>query len=319
VIQWWCAAQTVAWSWRWTPYPGVWLFVLALVACYAAIRRRALANGADAQTLSRRLPCFAAGAVLLWIALDWPIGALGAGYLAWIHMVQFLLIAMAVPPLVLLGMPREAFPGRPSSVRGSAESSGVRSPSPTASAREEDPPRGSRATRFLDHPLFALLAFNAVVVATHLPVVTDTLMASQWGSFLVDILWLGAGLLYWWPVVGPTSPRPGFTPLLRMGYLFASMIFMTAPGAMITFSEFPVYGIYELAPRIGGFAALDDQRIAGLLMKVGGGAITWTAISIIFYRWQRDEKRIMDGELAAITGAGRSTAGTAAAGGAGVQ
>jgi putative membrane protein len=278
VIRWWCAAQTGAWSWSWTAYPGVWLAVLAVAAGGIALRRRARARGALPATPRTHALYFAAGTLLLWIALDWPVGALGAGYLAFVHMIQFLLIGMAVPPLLLLGIPAEVWP-RP---------------------REDGP--FARIRRFATHPLTALLAFEVVVIGTHLPVATDTLMASQAGSFAVDALWLGGGLLFWSPIIAPAAHRPGFGPLLRMGYLFANMVFMTAPGVMITFSEFPLYGIYELAPRIADFPALDDQRIAGLLMKVVGGAITWIAISILFYRWHREENRLLERDLADIAG-----------------
>lgn len=273
MIQWWCAAQTAAWSWTWRAYPGVWLFILAFAAGYVRLLRRARAAGAGMHVLRRKAAYFAAGVLLLWISLDWPVGALGAGYLAYVHMIQFLLIAMAIPPLLLLGIPREALPR----LRDDGVAAGVR--------------------RFITHPLFTLLAFEAIVFGTHLPVSTDQLMATQWGSFLVDTLWLGGGLLYWWPVIAPGGHRAGFPPGLRMGYLFANMVFMTAPGAMITFAEFPMYGIYELAPRIGDFPALDDQRLAGLLMKVVGGAITWIAISILFYRWHNDENRLIERDM----------------------
>jgi putative membrane protein len=273
MIQWWCAAQSAAWSWSWRAYPGVWLFVLALVAVYGKLLRRARARGAEPALLRKHAAYFAAGALLLWISLDWPVGALGAGYLAYVHMIQFLLIAMAVPPLLLLGVPKEALP------------------------RLRDDGAAARIRRFATHPLLTLLAFVVVVYYTHLPVSTDRLMATQWGSFLVDVLWLGGGLLYWWPVIAPGGHRAGFAPGLRMGYLFANMVFMTAPGAMITFAEFPMYGIYELAPRIGDFPALDDQRLAGLLMKIGGGTITWIAISIMFYRWHNDENRLLEQDM----------------------
>ena len=39
-MQWWCAAQGVPWTWRWQAYPGVWLFVLALVGLFRALRAR---------------------------------------------------------------------------------------------------------------------------------------------------------------------------------------------------------------------------------------------------------------------------------------
>jgi putative membrane protein len=273
-MQWWCAARDVAWDWAWRPYPGVWLFLLVLVALYAKMRRTGSADPAP-----RRTAAFATGMLLLWAALDWPIGALGAGYLASAHMVQFLLIALAAPPLLLLGVPRAA--------------------------------RDRLATRTAAlwigraaHPLLALLAFNAVVIATHLPVVTDTLMRTQAGSFAIDTLWLAAGLLYWWPVVVDVPERPRFSPPVRMGYLFASMVFMTAPGAMLTFNDLPIYGIYELAPPMGLLSPVDDQRVAGILMKLGGGAITWTAIAILFVRWNRDENRLLARDLQRVAAAG---------------
>ena len=53
----------------------------------------------------------------------------------------------------------------------------------------------------------------------------------------------------------------------------------------------------SLAPRIADFPALDDQRLAGLLMKIVGGAITWVAISILFYRWHRDENQLIERDM----------------------
>lgn len=266
-MQWWCSARDVAWTWTWQPYPGVWLFLVLLLAGYLRVRR---AVGQGDPHARGRAAAFGGGLVLLWIALDWPVGALGAGYLASVHMLQFLLIALAAPPLLLLGVPRRAV----ERVHGVL----------------------ARTT----HPLLALLVFNAVVIATHLPVVTDTLMRSQLGSFAVDTLWLAAGLLYWWPVVVRAPERPGFSPPVRMVYLFVSMVFMTAPGVMITFSDLPIYGIYELAPPTGVLSPLEDQRIAGVLMKLGAGAILWTAIAILFVRWKLEEDRLLARDMAQL-------------------
>jgi putative membrane protein len=199
----------------------------------------------------------------MWLALDWPLGTLGGGYLASLHMVQFLILGMIAPPLLLLGLPRHG-------------------------------------ERSMLHPLCTLAAFGIIVFATHLPALSDALMRTQAGAFLIDVLWLGGGLLYWWPVVGPAQ-QPSFPPPLRMVYLFALMVLMTGPGAMITFADVPLFSVYELAPRVHGFPALDDQRVAGLLMKVGGAVILWTAISILFYRWHREENRLLEQDLAAVT------------------
>lgn len=270
-MQWWCSAQATAWEWSWQAYPGVWLFVLATGVLYyrAASRRTERRDG-------RRIASFVAGLALLWIALDWPVGALGAGYLASVHMVQFLLIALAAPPLLLYGIP------------------------PDVLSRLRSRPRLWITLRRVTHPLVAILAFNAIVVATHWPGVVDRLMASQLGSFALDMAWLGGGLLFWWPVVCPV-PERRFPYALKVGYLILNTILNTAPYAFLTFAETPFYAVFELAPPVGGLSAREDQQLAGVLMKVGGGVVLWTAITVLFFRWWLSEE---GSEAGAAKGAG---------------
>lgn len=271
-MQWWCAAQGVPWEWSWRPYPGVWAFVLLLAAGYwLALRRlsrgsasRAAPSG-DAGAGRDRIGSFAAGLLLLWIALDWPVGALGAGYLASLHMVQFLLIALASPPLLLYGIP-------PALLRRLVSRRAV-----------------GRMLEAVTHPVAAFLAFNATVVATHWPAAVDGLMVTQAGSFLLDMAWLAGGSILWWPVVCPVPERPRFGYPFKIGYLILNTVAATAPYAFLTFSELPFYAVYELAPPVGGISARTDQRLAGILMKLGGGAVLWTAIGVLFFRWYASE------------------------------
>ncbi len=252
-LQWWCSAQGTPWSWAWRPYPGVWLFVAALaVAYWLAVR--------NDRPVGRRRGFALAGLAFLWLALDWPIGALGGGYLASVHMVQFLLIAILAPPLLLLGVPDGAW---------------------QRLARS----RVARALRLLTHPLVSLAIFQTVLVWTHLPSVVDRLMTTQAGSFAIDTVWLLGGTVFWWPVAAPVPERRRFGYPLKMGYLFLATVLNTMPYAFLTFGETPYYGIYELAPRVSGIPARQDQQVAGLLMKVGGGLILWTAITILWFRW----------------------------------
>ncbi len=257
-LQWWCSAQGVPWTWEWRPYPGVWLFVLALAAAYWGLVRRGAPGGG-------RTGFAVAGLVTLWLALDWPIGALGGGYLSSVHMLQFLLIAIAAPALLLLGVPG-------------------------ATWRRLAASRASGVLRPATHPLVTLALFQVVVVWTHLPAVVDTLMVTQLGSFALDALWLAGGLAFWWPVLAPVPRRPRFVDPLKMGYLFLAMVLNTLPYAFLTFGETPYYGIYELAPPVAGIPARQDQQVAGLLMKVGGGLILWTAITILWFRWYAREE-----------------------------
>lgn len=271
-MQWWCAAQGVPWEWSWRPYPGVWAFVLLLAAGYwLAVRRGTTGNGVrppsagDAGAGKGRIWSFAAGLLLLWVALDWPVGALGAGYLVSLHMVQFLLIALASPPLILHGIP------------------------PAVLRRLASRRLAGRLLEAVTHPVAAFLAFNATVVATHWPSAVDGLMATQAGSFLLDMAWLLGGIVFWWPVVCPVPERPGFGYPFKIGYLILNTVAATAPYAFLTFSELPFYAVYELAPPVGDISARTDQRLAGILMKMGGGAVLWTAIGVLFFRWYARE------------------------------
>ncbi|MDQ3878764.1 MAG: cytochrome c oxidase assembly protein, partial [Actinomycetota bacterium] len=36
--------------------------------------------------------------------------------------------------------------------------------------------------------------------------------------------------------------------------------------------------------------AVTDQRIAGLIMKIGGGLLLWTVIAVIFFTWNAREE-----------------------------
>lgn len=264
-MQWWCSAQGVAWTWQWRPYIGVWLLIGLLAGAYVVLRRRTGADDGSWRPLS-----FAAGLLALWVALDWPVGALAAGYLASVHMVQFLLVGVVGPVLLLLGVPRGAF------------------------ARLSRRPAAVAALRRLTHPLVAIAVFNLVVAFTHWPTIVDGLMGTQIGSFGIDMLWLAGGLVFWWPVVCPVPVRPGFSDFLKIGYLILNTIVSTAPFVYLTFSHLPVYATYELAPPIEGISKREDQQLAGILMKVGGGLIVWTAISILFFRWHQREE---EGEL----------------------
>ena len=261
-MQFWCSATNTAWSWTWTAYPGVWLFLALLWFAVARWNRAASRRaGTDHGPMH---PAFYGGLVLLWLALDWPIGALGAGYLASVHMVQFILIAMLAPPALLLGL----------------------SPQTLAMAGR------SALVRRLTSPVMALAVFNAIVLLTHLPPIVDGLMTSQVGSMVIDLLWLAGGLAFWWPIILATPARPSFVPPLRMLYLIVGLMFspvMFGVAGFMVYSQHPLYGVYELAPPFAGFSSRDDHQLAGVLMSIIGAIVAFVGLSVIFFRWSKTD------------------------------
>lgn len=257
-VQWWCAATTEPWTGRWQAYPGVWLFMLAL----AAMSWRVWRNVPDERRRPGRLVSLVAGLLLVWIALDWPVGPLGAGYLSSVHAVQFLLLAMFAPPLLLIG--------------GAAG----------LEALLQRHPRARSAVSAATHPLIAMIVFVIVMVATHVPTVVDAFMASQLGAFAIDTLWLGSGLLFWYPAVARMPERSRFNPPLRMLYLFFGTQAHLFIAVWLLSAGFPVYGTYELSPPIAALDPVQDQQLAGALMIALGGPFVLAAITVIFFRWQ---------------------------------
>lgn len=274
-MQWWCSSQTGAWTWSWQPYPGVWLFLLAIAALYARMRGRDDSVGDERW----RTVSFAGGIVLLWMALDWPLGPLGASYQLSLHMVQFLLVAVGAPPLLLLGVP----PGAWRSL--------------THRHRTLD------VIRVLTHPLVAFFLFSAALTLSHWPEVTDWLMATQLGAFALDMSWLIAGLIFWWPVVAPVPARPKFGGLLKVAYLGANIVIVRPPVVMMFYSKFPLYATYELAPPVPwGGTPLDDQQLAGAIMKAGSAWIMAIAMTVVFYRWHLKQPAAGSGQRSAPSG-----------------
>lgn len=62
------------------------------------------------------------------------------------------------------------------------------------------------------------------------------------------------------------------------------------PAAFLTFADYPIYAVYELAPRMSGLSAAEDQQLAGLVMKIVGGFTLFGTASVLFFRWYAQEE-----------------------------
>ena len=264
-VQWWCSARGIPWKWQWQPYPGVWLAVLALGAFYHRWSKPGhSATNEVAPSSARRIGGWI-GVALVWMALDWPGGPLGTGYLASVHAAQFLILAMVAPPLMLRGLDRDK-------LRELFERDGA----------------PAKIIRALTTPLFAMILFTVVMLGTHAVRIVDTWMSSQIGAFGLDLAWFLSGLIFWWPVVIDVPLRVHFGPPMRMLYLFAGTQAHLYLSMWLLLAEYPAYGIYELAPRVTGLSALEDQQVAGGLLLTLGGTYVLAVISVLFFRWFED-------------------------------
>ncbi len=254
----------------WTAHPDVWLLVIVLVASYfGAIRYLSQGRApADEEPATQTQKFFyLSGVVMLWIGADWPLHDLSEDFLFSAHMVQHTLFSLVAAPLLLLGMPAWLLRTL------------------LATLKLE------RAFRILTKPLIALLLFNAVIVVTHMPAVVDAAVGSEPVHLLVHLVLFLSSVLMWWPVVDPLPETKRLSEPAKMLYLFLQSIVPTVPASFLTFSDGILYESYAGFPRLWGIDVITDQRIAGLLMKIGGGLLLWLAIAILFFRWNANEER----------------------------
>jgi len=250
----------------WHLHPDVWLLFGSIVAAYLIAARRHLAATSE-ETPRRKKALFLGGMGVLWIGADWPVHDLAEGYLYLMHMTQHLLFTLIAAPLLIAGMP--AFMLR-----------WLLAPRPVR-----------RVFRFFTRPLVALVLFNGVLLFTHWPAVVEASVGSEPTHLALHVLIVASALVMWWPVMSPLPEMPSLAAPGQMIYLFLQSLAPTIPASFLTFGHTPLYPVYATFPRIWGVPALEDQLIAGLIMKLGGGLLLWSVIAVIFFRWFEREQR----------------------------
>lgn len=266
-MRFWCSQLYEEWSWVPRPYLGVWLIMIGLVVNRHFALRRWRARMATPGVTTRQRWWFWLGVLAFWVSSDWPVGTLGAGYLLLVHMAQYLLYTFVAAPLLLLSMPE----WRMRQLVMRFHLYGV--------------------LRAISKLLPAVLIANFILLATHAPWTVDTLRVSQIGSFSLDLVWLIGGFLLWLPVISPMPELKVRSVPLRCVYLFlAAGLTPMIPGGFFTFSRYPLFDTYEIAPRVG-LSALADQQIAGAMMKVGSVPLIWIVIAVVWARWAAEEER----------------------------
>ena len=245
----------------WHPDPTVVTGLAALAGLYAWALRRGAAQG-------RRVPApkitafYAALAVLLG-ALTGPVHDLADYYLFSAHMVQHLLLAFAMPPLLLYGTPGWML-------------------GPLVAH-----PAALRLGRALTRPAGAFAAFNLVLVAWHLPPLYNLAMNEHPVHIVQHLMIMAASVILWWPVLSPLPELPRAPYPVQMLYLFAVGLPMVMVSIFITMADDVLYPYYAAAPRVWPeLSAHADQHLGGLIMWIPGGLVFLAALSVVFFRWQ---------------------------------
>ncbi|HVA82092.1 MAG TPA: cytochrome c oxidase assembly protein [Candidatus Binataceae bacterium] len=183
------------------------------------------------------------------------------------HMLQHLVQAFVIPPMLLLGTPdwmlRRWVLSRPVK--------------PLA--------------RIVTQPVVAFLLFSAVFVTAHFPPIFDRMCRDENFHIFLHLCFMVAGVLLWWPILSPLPELPRLSYPAQILYLFLLMIPMTAVAAPITLATHVIYPWYLDGSHGWGIRPMDDQILGGLMMWVGQGTYLMAVFTVIFYRWSRSEDR----------------------------
>jgi putative membrane protein len=208
-----------------------------------------------------RAASFLVGLFLVWGALGSPLVAYDH-HLLTVHMIQHLLLMTVAPALILLGEPLVAvWHGLPRSGQ-------------VVVGRLLQPPFVQRFAPILLRPSVCWTVSALTLVGWHVPAVFTLALHSEMWHSVEQSSFLGAGILFWWPVVQPwpsVSTGPQWSTLL---YLFLATLPCDLLSGFLVFSDRVAYPAYFSMPRHFGFSVLEDQQCAAALM--------WTCVTLVY-------------------------------------
>src|SRR5262245_49730446 len=259
-------AEAVLKSWQFDPLA---LALICLTGIIYVCGWRKLRRQMPQRFGASRLASFLSGLAVIIIAIASPLDAF-ANLVLVAHMIQHLLLLMVAPPLILYGAPYlPILRGLPSRVLKHGAGPFLASPGLQKFGRR------------LTHPLACWLAFTITGLTWHVPRFYELALRSPFWHEVEHLCFLGAALLFWWPVIQPWPSRPEWPRWAMIPYLFLADFQNTALAAFLIFCDRVVYPSYEVAPRLLNLTPLEDQAAAGAVMWVPGSVAYLIPIGLI--------------------------------------
>ncbi len=202
--------------WRWSVHPSTVIGIAALAGLYVWAENRL---GQTASVGQRAY--FFSGLLLLFVSLNGPIHDLSDDYLFSAHMVQHLLITLAVPPLLLAGVPGWML--RPVLSR----------------------PGIAPVARFFTRAPICFVVFNLMIAVWHLPQFYNAAMANHNLHIVEHLMFMAAAVLMWWPLMSQLPEFPRLAYPGQMLYAFLMSIPMSIVAVYIAMADHVLYPARE--------------------------------------------------------------------------
>jgi putative membrane protein len=208
---------------------------------------------------------FGLGAFTMFASTSWPMHDIAEDYLFSVHMAEHFILTLIAVPLMLVGTPAWLL------------SWVVRPVQPFA--------------RWLIRPVPASILYNGVFAVSHAAVFVNYTSSHELAHFAAHTVLVLSAAVMWLPVCHQLPELKPMSAPVRMVYLFAQSLLPNVPAAFLAFAEVALYSWYVDAPRISSLTAVEDQQLAGALMKVCGTLLLWSIIVVQFFRWYQATER----------------------------
>ena len=225
-----------------------------------------------------RTGMFAGGLAVIVVATQSGVGAYD-DVLFWDHMVQHLMLLMVAPPLLIAGQPMTLL------------MHASRNPLHRWTKRA----LRSRVASFLTWPVFGAVAYTVAVVAAHLTSVAGLVETNETLHNLEHAVFLIIGYLFFLPILGREPIRWRLTYPMRFIILVLIMPVDTFTGLVLGYGGAGTPGLPDGPRPAWAPAPLADLHAGGAVMWIGGDAIMFGLMMLIYLMWSLDERDVASG------------------------
>ncbi|HEX9064095.1 MAG TPA: cytochrome c oxidase assembly protein [Streptosporangiaceae bacterium] len=220
-----------------------------------------------------RTALFLAGLAVIVLALQSGIGRYD-DVLFWDHMVQHLMLIMVAPPLLIFGQPITLLLHASRNPLHTWVKKIIR----------------SRVVTFLTWPVFGFAAYAAAIVVLHLTGAADLIATNQVAHDGEHLLFLVVGYLFFLPIIGTEPIKWRLSYPARLIVLFLIMPVDTFTGLVLSYGNPGTPGIVTGPRPAWAGTATADLHAGGAAMWVGGDALMFALMMIVFLMWATDSR-----------------------------
>ena len=225
-----------------------------------------------------RTAMFGGGLLVIVLATQSGIGAYD-DLLFYDHMIQHLMLLMVAPPLLIAGQPLTLL------LHAS------RNPVHAWTKRV----LRSRVVSFLTWPVFGAAAYAVGVLAAHLTGIANYVERNQTAHNAEHAAFLIIGYLFFLPLTGSEPIRWRLSYPVRFVVLVLLMPVDTFTGLALGYGSASSPGVPSGPRPVWAPSPVSDLHLGGAVMWIGGDAIMFGLMMLVFLMWSRDDRPTVSG------------------------